>query len=196
MKQIKKLLLSTAVAAAMAGVSASASAAIPEYVKALGPIGINQAKSFNGTVPAVGSFIYDFTFSVPANGGSSYEVERLVLDFGGLGNVDLLFTSVTLYSDTDGDATNGGRTMLLPPIMATGGGLDPIVFNAPGGPGGFRILSVVGATNGTLGGSFNGAISVSPIPEPETWAMMLVGAGLVGFQLRRRMKQSDTLRLV
>jgi len=35
----------------------------------------------------------------------------------------------------------------------------------------------------------SGPILVSPVPEPEIWAMMLVGAGLVGFRLRHRSKK-------
>ena len=29
-------------------------------------------------------------------------------------------------------------------------------------------------------------LSAQPIPEPETYAMMLVGIGLIGWQLRRK----------
>lgn len=36
------------------------------------------------------------------------------------------------------------------------------------------------------GGSFS--ISVSAVPEPEVWAMMLIGAGLIGYQVRRKSK--------
>lgn len=39
-------------------------------------------------------------------------------------------------------------------------------------------------------------VSVTLIPEPEVWAMMLVGAGLVGFQLRRKSKQMLIQRFV
>jgi len=35
-----------------------------------------------------------------------------------------------------------------------------------------------------------------PIPEPETYAMMLVGLGLVGWQMRRKMRQSAASRFV
>lgn len=35
-------------------------------------------------------------------------------------------------------------------------------------------------------GSYLDAVSVSAVPEPETYAMMLVGLGLVGFAARRR----------
>jgi hypothetical protein len=34
--------------------------------------------------------------------------------------------------------------------------------------------------------SYNSVESVSPVPEPETYAMLLVGLGLIGFMLRRK----------
>ena len=39
-------------------------------------------------------------------------------------------------------------------------------------------------------------VTVALIPEPETWAMMLVGMGLVGWQLRRKVKSSAAGRFV
>jgi hypothetical protein len=47
--------------------------------------------------------------------------------------------------------------------------------------------------NGTAlnnGGSYGASLSTiaAPVPEPEEWAMMLVGGGLVGFQVRRKQK--------
>lgn len=38
--------------------------------------------------------------------------------------------------------------------------------------------------------------NVSLVPEPETWAMMIVGVGLVGWQLRRKIRSSQATRLV
>jgi len=37
---------------------------------------------------------------------------------------------------------------------------------------------------GTYAGNFN--FAVAPVPEPATWAMMLLGFGAMGFSLRRR----------
>ena len=39
-------------------------------------------------------------------------------------------------------------------------------------------------------------VTVTLVPEPETWAMMLVGMGLVGWQLRRKVKSSAASRFV
>lgn len=39
-------------------------------------------------------------------------------------------------------------------------------------------------------------VSVAAIPEPEVWATMLVGAGLVGLQLRRKSRSAKGQRLV
>jgi hypothetical protein len=38
-------------------------------------------------------------------------------------------------------------------------------------------------------------LQVTAVPEPETWAMLLAGLGLVGLQLRRKMKVSDKISL-
>ena len=37
-------------------------------------------------------------------------------------------------------------------------------------------------------GNYGLSLSTAPVPEPEEWAMMLVGAGMVGFQVRRKQK--------
>jgi len=41
----------------------------------------------------------------------------------------------------------------------------------------------------------NVKVSVAAVPEGETWAMMLVGVGLVGYQLRRRTRRHSHIRL-
>jgi len=37
-------------------------------------------------------------------------------------------------------------------------------------------------------GNYSLSLSTAPVPEPEEWAMMLVGAGLVSYQVRRKQK--------
>lgn len=49
-------------------------------------------------------------------------------------------------------------------------------------------LKVGGTSTGLSGGSYIIAAITTPVPEPGTWAMLLVGLGLVGLRLRLRQK--------
>jgi hypothetical protein len=52
-------------------------------------------------------------------------------------------------------------------------------------PAGFYQLKVSGTTVGGQA-SYGGNIVATPVPEPETYAMLLAGLGVVGFLARRR----------
>lgn len=49
-----------------------------------------------------------------------------------------------------------------------------------------NILSFTNLTGGPNEGILLDAVSVTPVPEPATWAMMLLGFGAIGFAARRR----------
>jgi hypothetical protein len=59
-------------------------------------------------------------------------------------------------------------------------------FTLPGFLTGPLVLTVMGTAGANA--SYGGTLNVSAVPEPETWAMMLGGLGLVGFMARRRKK--------
>jgi hypothetical protein len=62
------------------------------------------------------------------------------------------------------------------------------------GPGTFSFLAKTsGAYTAMLfgvpgGGSGAGSFSISVVPEIETWVMLIIGAGLIAYQLRRKNK--------
>jgi hypothetical protein len=78
---------------------------------------------------------------------------------------------------------SGTFTLATVEFKGIGLGLSPITLTNANDPtfewanDSFESVNVLGTT---------GTISVSAVPEPETWAMLLSGAGLVSFVAKRR----------
>lgn len=171
-----------AVALAVLSVTAfSASAAVYD----LGAITVGTPKSFNAGVAGNSVVFGDlFAFTLPANGGSQYDVINFPLDFAGL-NVSLSFAA--LYKNPDGVKTglNGDEGAPLDSALAMG---NAVHFSHGGTAGGNYFLLVSGVTSGTAGGAYSGYISAAPVPEPESYAMLLAGLGVMGTIVMRRNK--------
>jgi Lamin Tail Domain/PEP-CTERM motif len=104
---------------------------------------------------------------------------------GVAGGVGLSATadSVTIYSGTEGtlqtNVSFGGSDAVTP---------FQTFDNAAGLSGAISALSIAGVNGAFTVASGNeiGSPGVAPVPEPETYAMLLAGSGLVGFVARRR----------
>ena len=57
------------------------------------------------------------------------------------------------------------------------------------------VSGTVASQSGSYAGTFNLGQVTAPVPEPATWALMLVGFGAVGYSLRSR-KTLRTLQAV
>jgi hypothetical protein len=64
---------------------------------------------------------------------------------------------------------------------------NPISFDDLLGPGEYRI-ALSGLGTGFFGGVYRGSLQVAAVPEADVWVMLLVGFGVVLFQLRRKQR--------
>jgi len=151
----------------------------------LGTLSAGPPVPFSGTVLPAGGFLDIFTFTLPANGGSGYSVINFPLSIPGVGTFDTAFNSLALFSNADGILFNTDDQQVN---IATGTGVSSLSFTFGPTSGGSMYLMVDGIAKGTIGGLYNGAISVtSAIPEPAIWFFMASGIGLIGFlKLRSR----------
>lgn len=88
-------------------------------------------------------------------------------------------------ADSNGIALSIGATQLDSITVAGGGstnfGLRTVNFTTTGGN---LTFSAFGTSDGV--GGYLDDITVSAIPEPATWGLMIAGFGLVGYAARRR----------
>jgi hypothetical protein len=119
---------------------------------------------------------YDFTTSIAG---------ALTADlFSGSGNArnGLDITGFGLY---------GASGLILDGTQLSTGRLDEWTLTADGLAAGTYYVQVTGSVMSNAAGKYNASVALAPVPEPETYGMMLGGLGLLGFAARRRKGKSE-----
>ena len=149
------------------------------------PTSLAYSNSFASAT--TGTTFYDaYYFTIP-NGSVNSVTSSINLD-SILGLTDI---RARLYSGNTNDITfslpsiieNWGATVnFSPSVGITTAVLNPISLLA-----GSYTLQVKGTVAGSSGGSYAGVLNIAnPVPEAQSYAMLLAGLGLIGFMSRRR----------
>jgi hypothetical protein len=137
----------------------------------LSAAGTNVAyQSFSFTVDAAGAYTFDAVSAF----------DNFLSLYTGAFNPSSALTDITAVDDDSGIGANAQLTANL-----LAGAAYNIVFTSYSNSdrGAFTLTA---AGPGTVRLAAPGAV-----PEPATWAMMILGMGAVGFAMRRRMKVSE-----
>ena len=131
---------------------------------------VGNTASFSSSVS--GAFTDFWTFNVVAPGASA-AASATNISFSGAGGITSfagLLSTVSLASSA---------TVNPPVVVNVLSGFTGTLI-----PGAYNLR--LSGTAGTGGASYGGNVVLTPIPEPETYALMLAGLGVVGFVAARR----------
>ena len=158
-------------AALMAGSAASATESYTQIDSSF--LNANGTAFFGANVSHQTSITDAFAFTLDVDNAANAQVSSIMF-----GANDIDFTSI--YIDVN-DAAHRFTQTQFDPLTETWE-LASIFLGA--GP---HTLYVNGNVVGTShNGSYVGNLNITAVPEPATWAMMLIGFGAIGWQLRRR----------
>ena len=185
---MKKLMLGAALAASMliAAPAANAAVNIISYTS-----GTNLAFS-----PEAPDGSISGTFAHTGISGSSFEdTYKFSFDAAGVGNAGIISTFTSTFTELSNVEAffNGEQITIVPgsPFPNADGFTGSLTVNLLNGQE--NTLLIRGVSGGY--GSYSGTVSFVPtaVPEPATWAMMIVGFGAAGAMVRNRRKLVPTV---
>ncbi len=188
---MRKLLLAGAIAATSIGTAASAAVVVTypngQTVTLTTNDGVTYSGQFraavDGFVPSGDpSFSATFNFNVPASGRVS--IAAISIATSAASNID--FTSSFLDGTTPFTISNGAvDTAVVSSIL-----LSP-------GAHSFTLSGLLNTPSGIGNAGFGGDISFTlgqGVPEPTSWALFILGFGMIGGTMRRHTARARSVR--
>lgn len=169
MSKLKMLLATMSIAGSLALSTAASAAQYLVSYDVTPSLGGSVAK-FTGTLTTTDTANVNGFFLITGLTGSRNGTAATLAPIGGFGSNDNLFKPVADFVDVNGFNYSAGGTIFN-------------VYRA--GPGALQEFQVGNITN------FKVSAVTGAVPESATWLMMILGFGVVGAAMRRRMQLSN-----
>ena len=136
------------------------------------------------TATTAGAFENLYTFTLAPNNGTLLNTTAYIT-----GSKASLVSTIQLYAAAyTSVASLAGQTAIYSATGATAGKTNVSTLDLSGLMANHAYTLVV---KGAGFGTYFTNISLAPVPEPETYAMVLAGLGMVGFVAARRRKKNN-----
>lgn len=144
------------------------------------------------------TFADHFTFSVTGTTGMNFDA--IVSSISRSADTGLDISGLSLYRVGGGTGTGSGTggtagdTLVTSGTSMQSGAIDVWTLSSDNLTAGNYYVLVSGNLVSDTSGSFGGAVMMSPtapVPEPETYGMMIAGLGVLGFLARRRKQAAN-----
>lgn len=182
MKNSTSLLAGLVLATASLGSPAAFAADISSAPKALT---IVDTSAFFGDAFAMNNsgdtFMDHFTFNVAT---TPVNLDAIISSISRTAATGLDITGLGLYS--------GAGTLVRAGSMVSTGVQDIWTLSANNLASGNYYLQVSGSLVSNTSGAFGGSVMLNPVPEPETYGMVLAGLGVLSMLARRRKPGAKT----
>ena len=178
----KSQVLSAAIAASLLALAAPAALAVTT------DWGVHGALEYAAEYHTPGSFLDTFTFTLPVDDDLGSVTVANDLTLGG-SQTKITGGYVNLFEGTFGDATPD-TLKLSYTFDGTTGSITHHVGGLFAGPFYYQIGGDATGSSGGLYTLTSHFTPQSPVPEPETYGMLIAGLGLMGFIARRRAGKS------
>ena len=176
MKNSTSLIAALVLAAASLGGSAAYAADISSNPQALAILDNSAYFGDSFSLNNEGNTFADrFRFSVTS---VPHDFDAIVASISRTADMGLDISDLSLYSTSGALITSG--------VLGSSGALDIWTLSADSLALGNYYLQVSGSLVSATSGSFGGSVMLTPVPEPETYGMLLAGLGVVGMLARRR----------
>ena len=137
------------------------------------------------------TFADHFTFSVTGTTGMNFDA--IVSSISRTADTGLDFSALSLYRVGGGTGTGGtaGDTLVTTGSSLQSGSMDVWTLSSDNLAAGDYYILASGNLVSDTSASFGGAVMMAPVPEPETYGMMLAGLGVLGVLARRRKQAAN-----
>lgn len=144
----------------------------------MGAVGASPSVLWVNVGAPANSFFEEYAdFTIPTLSSASGVGNTYALNFFGVNVLEITGLTVEVWDSTHPN----GNTLFA---TFSGNNVMNAIGNLAAGQYHLDISGYIGPN--AMGGQYSVALQALPVPEPETYAMLLAGLGLIGFSIRRR----------